>query len=56
MMKEEMGSEFGAVIIDDVGQCQAGSHRVPVTASAQTLHGDCEQHVAAECGSLCCDE
>lgn len=38
-----MGSEFGSVIIDDVWQCQAATHRFALAASAQTFHGDCEQ-------------
>lgn len=43
MIEEEMGSEFGSVIIDDVWQCQAGTDGFPLAAEAQTFHGNYEQ-------------
>lgn len=43
MLEEQMGSEFGSVIIDDVWQCQACSDGFPQAASAPTFHGNYEQ-------------
>ena len=45
MIEEEMGSEFGSVIIDDVWQCQAAADGFPLRLplSAQTFHGSYEQ-------------
>lgn len=38
MIEEEMGSEFGSVIIDDVWQRQAATDGFPQAASAQNIH------------------
>lgn len=43
MIEEEMESEFGSVIIDNVWQCQAGTDGFPLAASAQSFHGNYEQ-------------